>query len=221
MCYAGMEEYVFPVICDRRIIGAICIGMFSSHRDKSMCRILKVSKDYNHDFKNLTDNFNLSVQNDCLDFNHLSALIGVISEQLSLVYQKLVLLQGKMDLNETPNGSMEQYLLSHVLEYISQYYHIPLTVKDLAGLCHCSESYISHIFKKNMKVTVKTWINQIRVEQAKKLLLNSRASISEIAADVGFNDPNYFSSVFSRICDMAPTDYKKHLNGHKNDNLLK
>ena len=112
-------------------------------------------------------------------------------------------------------ASSESYILSHTLEYIHQNYTNAITVREVACFCHCSESYINHIFKKNMRVNIKAYINKIRLEQSKEYLMNTSESISEIAIHVGFNDPNYFSNVFTKVCGFTPSEYKKRFKNKK------
>jgi AraC-like DNA-binding protein len=50
-----------------------------------------------------------------------------------------------------------------------------------------------------------------RIERAKALLANPRASITEIAFDVGFAAASAFSATFHRITGQTPTDYRRHL----------
>ena len=55
---------------------------------------------------------------------------------------------------------------------------------------------------------VKTYINNIRIEEAQRLLANTKLNISEIAYTVGFNSPSTFNKVFKKTTGMTPSETK-------------
>ena len=95
------------------------------------------------------------------------------------------------------------------MEYIRHNTASRIAVSELAAFCHCSESYLSRIFKRRTGVNINVYVNKVRVEQAKNSLLLSHDSIAEIASRVGFSDPNYFSRVFTRIIGISPTEFRR------------
>lgn len=97
------------------------------------------------------------------------------------------------------HDSSEDTILAHALEYIRINYKSRITVTALAEFCHCSDSYLSRIFKRRTGVNINVYVNKVRMEFAKSPLCLSNESIAEIAASVGFGDPNYFSRVFTQI----------------------
>ena len=117
--------------------------------------------------------------------------------------------QDGFSLSKIKENSIKSYILSHAVEYIKQNYNSQITARDIAKFCHCSESYINHIFKKHMNVNIKAYINKVRIEHARTHLLDKDHSVAETASIVGFSDPNYFSSVFKNICGITPTEYKR------------
>jgi AraC-like DNA-binding protein len=52
-------------------------------------------------------------------------------------------------------------------------------------------------------------INKVRIEHAKGRLLNSKDIMTSIAMDCGFNDPNYFSRVFTRLIGNTPSEFRR------------
>lgn len=209
MCYCGMEEYIVPIICVDVVIGVICTGEFSTHRNISLYRISKISKQYCLDFESLKESFDNSALDKTYNADLIDSLLGIVSEYLAGIYSTLVSTHENLPVKENKKRSSEHYLLSHALEYIKQNYQEHVTVSDISGFCYCSRSYISHIFKKNMKINVKAYINKVRVEKAKILLLDSTFNIAEISSQVGFSDPNYFSNIFRNICGITPSEYKR------------
>lgn len=120
---------------------------------------------------------------------------------------------------QTPAGryhdSSEDTILAHALEYIRINYKSRITVTALAEFCHCSDSYLSRIFKRRTGVNINVYVNKVRMEFTKSPLCLSDESIAEIAASVGFGDPNYFSRVFTQIIGIPPTEFRKRF--HQNN----
>jgi YesN/AraC family two-component response regulator len=58
-------------------------------------------------------------------------------------------------------------------------------------------------------MNVNTYINKVRIEHAKDRLLNSKDIMTSIAMDSGFNDPNYFSRVFTRLIGNTPSEFRR------------
>lgn len=208
-CYCGVGEYIVPIFCDNVLLGVICAGEFCSDPKLSHYRIKKVAKAYNFDPDELIPTFDDSMRRDVLEIEAIKTHLGIVAEYFSNLYAKLISTHQALDIKHAKGSSCEAYILSHSIEYIKQNYTEKITVEHLSGFCHCSESYINHIFKKNMKLNVKAYINKIRIEHAKSLLVNSDESIAAIALKTGFSDPNYFSSVFSKIIGYYPYEFRR------------
>lgn len=69
---------------------------------------------------------------------------------------------------------------------------------------------ISEIINAAYKKNFNDWINDSRIEEAKKLLKSSELSIKEIYYDIGFNSKSAFNAAFKRRCGKTPTEYRKH-----------
>lgn len=213
MCYCGMGEFIVPIICRGVVIGVICAGEFCSRPDIAEYRIGKVAAEHGMDAVDLKEKFVQSTRTTLPALDEMESLLGVVAEYLSQTYEALVSTHEELNLERSGKHSSETYILSHALEYIRQHYTDRVTVTDIAAFCHCSESYVNHIFKKNMRVNIKAYINKIRIEHAKVFLLNSGKNMAEIAAETGFNDPNYFSCVFSRAVGVSPSDFRERFQG--------
>lgn len=209
MCYCGIEEYIVPIICKNFVIGVICAGEYSNHPAISSYRIRKIAHENKMDQDLLLSKFSQSVRKETDGKALIDNLLGIVAENLAGLYESSKLAPEPASINEIGKISSESYVLSHAVEYVKQHFHENINVKEVAVFCHCSESYMSHIFKNTMKVNIKPFINRLRVEQAKRYLLNSGDTIAEISSKVGFNDSNYFSSVFKKIAGIPPTEYKK------------
>ena len=64
-------------------------------------------------------------------------------------------------------------------------------------------------------MTMKTYIEAVRMEKAKQMLMNKELSVTEVAAYTGYSDPNYFSKVFRKYTGMSPRGYRDEMDVEK------
>ncbi|MBS1209620.1 MAG: transcriptional regulator, AraC family [Proteobacteria bacterium] len=107
-----------------------------------------------------------------------------------------------------------QQTLSHgVFEqaraWLAENYQAPLTLEEVARQMAISPSYFAHLFKKESGSSFSKYLAEVRLTAAKQLLLNSHKSITEIALAVGYNDSNYFSTVFKNSEGFSPSEYRR------------
>ena len=107
---------------------------------------------------------------------------------------------------ENPETKFLQKVIKLVDEEIS---NATFGASDLASKLHLSES---QVYKKLKAITDKStavFIRSIRLQKAKELLQTTNKTISEIAYEVGFNDPSWFSRAFKEEFGFAPSDFLK------------
>lgn len=101
-------------------------------------------------------------------------------------------------------------IVKQAKQFIDENYTDPMLglymVSDKLGV---SNSYLSSIFKKEYGINVIQYINQLRINQAKYLILNTKKNIKEIAQDVGFSSDINFIRVFKKIENQTPTMLRK------------
>ena len=71
-----------------------------------------------------------------------------------------------------------------------------------------SKSQLYNKLKASTNLSISGFTNKIRVEEAKKLIVNSSLSISEISYKLGFNTPSYFTKIFKKYTGISPIEYK-------------
>lgn len=111
----------------------------------------------------------------------------------------------------------ENHKIDSVMQSISDYIFLnfdrDLSLSALSREFSLSESYISRRFKATVGISINEYINFIRVSKAVEMLETKKMPITEIAINCGFNDSNYFSTVFKKLKGVTPYKYMKANHG--------
>lgn len=99
-------------------------------------------------------------------------------------------------------------LLKSAVEYLEAHYSEPITLNDVAEKLYVSTYYLSRMFKKELNKNFVDYLNEIRINRAKELLMDVRYKTYEIADAIGISDPHYFSKLFKKYVGITPTEYK-------------
>ncbi|MDY0287905.1 MAG: helix-turn-helix domain-containing protein [Sphaerochaeta sp.] len=95
------------------------------------------------------------------------------------------------------------------LRYIHSNYSGRLSLEEAAHSAGLSPNYFSNLFNARMGVSFSTYVNRVRIEHARSLLLDTSLPIIEVAAMVGFEEQSYFSKVFKEVTTLTPGKYRK------------
>ncbi|WP_274380017.1 helix-turn-helix domain-containing protein [Paenibacillus mucilaginosus] len=95
------------------------------------------------------------------------------------------------------------------MEHIHAHYKQPVNRDQMARNCSMSVSYFALLFKKIAGYSYVNYVHKVRMDKAKILLRSGLAPISEVAFEVGYQDPLYFSKLFSREVGLSPREYRK------------
>lgn len=96
-----------------------------------------------------------------------------------------------------------------LLNYIQEHYAEPITLTEVAKRFHFNPSYLSSYFSANNSEGFSEYLNKIRVDKAKEMLVSTNESISEISDQVGYSDQSYFTKVFKKMTGISPSQYRK------------
>lgn len=102
----------------------------------------------------------------------------------------------------------ENQLIVKAKAYIQNNFHKDLSLDEISREMDLSPYYFSRLFKEETGSTFVEYVTELRIETAKKLLLQDKFSMKEICAAVGYSDPNYFSRIFKKNAGITPTDYR-------------
>lgn len=102
-----------------------------------------------------------------------------------------------------------QVTAQQLLHYLNQNYAQHLSGNDIAQKFGVNFDYINRVFSEMTGSTIFTYLNNLRIYQAKQLIATTDLSFSEIADRVGIEDHYYFSKLFRKITGLSPTQYYK------------
>ena len=94
-----------------------------------------------------------------------------------------------------------------VMEYINNHITEKISLKDLAAEVNYTEYYLSSKFKKEVGVSINTYIMKCKIDAAKELLGTGNYSICSVSDYLGFSSANYFGTVFKQHTGVTPTEF--------------
>ena len=94
--------------------------------------------------------------------------------------------------------------------FIAQHIHEPeLGLKEIAAQVNFSAAYLNVVFRTETGMTVKQYLIDRRITEAKRLLKEPSVRISEIAQRCGYSNSNYFAKAFKESTGMTPGEYRE------------
>lgn len=101
--------------------------------------------------------------------------------------------------------------LHKIIGYIRNNYMNKITLDEIADHVFMSKSHISKIFNEEMGMSVSVYINKVRVEKSKRLLLDASMTIADIANLTGFEDQSYFTKQFKAETGISPKKFREKI----------
>lgn len=95
------------------------------------------------------------------------------------------------------------------LAYMGANLHRPLGLGGIAAHCDCSPSRLAHLFRDQVGQPPVRFHEQQRLRRAAELLRATDLPVQEVAAEIGFEDPFYFSNRFRRHFDLSPSEWRR------------
>ncbi len=99
--------------------------------------------------------------------------------------------------------------VAEAVRYITEHYHEPITLSEVAAAVYLTPSYFSKVFVEKVGYTFSEYVTYLRLERAKKLLTETAMPITVIAFRCGFATFSSFSRQFRGYCGCTPTAYRK------------
>lgn len=143
------------------------------------------------------------------------ALHAEYSSAASEVYMRALVCELAVLLARTLDGSVGKEegrlprVVADALSYIDANYMLDLSLQGVADVLFVSAEYLSRTFKKHTGFTFSEYLNQYRIKEANRLLVQTDMKISEIAAACGFNSTNHFCKSYKKTVGTSALKHRK------------
>ncbi len=132
-----------------------------------------------------------------------------VKELETYIVNVMVALAKEIDETVDPLELKEQHkVIDKAKAYIAAHLSEKITLKMISENVYLSETYFSFLFKKITGVTYIDYIQKLRMQEAKKLLVNTTYKVYKVAELIGYNDYKYFSVQFKKYAALTPKEYR-------------
>lgn len=143
-----------------------------------------------------------------LNSKYMEELIDINSVEDQCLWV-LKITQKFVDSVDSASGIKNLQVIQKSVEYMRENYNEKLTIDDISQAVYLSPCYLSKIFKNELGCTIMEFLTKVRIDEAKKLLRNPRYNVMQVAGEIGFDDPSYFTKVFKKIEGVTPSQYRR------------
>lgn len=124
--------------------------------------------------------------------------MGIMQELLGMLAEEL----------EKPELTPMKLLLARTIhDYLLSHYREPLQIAQIAALINRTPGYATHLFKEAYGLSPIKYMHDLRMAEARKLLLQSDMTVADIAFYLGYYDSSYFFKMFKKAVGMSPTAF--------------
>jgi len=154
----------------------------------------------------------------------LSALMELVREELLRKQASALLLEGIAQamaihlarnyaetMADSPSGSpsLPGYKLRQITDWMKENLAEEFNLERLAAQAGLSRFYFNRLFKSAMGVSPSQHHIALRMDEAKRMLRETKKSVVEVALDVGYANPSHFAQLFRRETGLSPSDYRR------------
>ncbi|MCJ7842073.1 response regulator [Lederbergia sp. NSJ-179] len=115
-----------------------------------------------------------------------------------------------LHISESIHGSSptKGHIVDKVKEYVNFYYNEDISLKYVADLFHYNSAYLGKLFKRETGEYFNSYVHQVRIQKAKKLLASKKYKVNEISQLVGYSNADYFYKNFKQYEGISPKEFQ-------------
>lgn len=233
-CHAGIIDIAIPIIYNNMFLGAFMAGQVLLESQPAAGKqepILPIIN-YASQLASQSDFQSLYEQLPKMTLEKINAVTQLLTDIGKLIINEAIAMETISDLRlkigdleaqpartearwttqAAANSSLQKVdLIWPALDYIEKNPQARITLKEMAALCNISTSYFSKLFAKANLGNLSDYVNQVKIQSARKLLENTDQSIRSIASSLGFDDSGYFIKVFKRFSGVTPQEFRQKI----------
>ena len=204
-CFAGLCETSVPLRVGNNLIGFLKTGevMLTRPTESRFARAARQLAEWGlkDNLEDLKEAYFQTRTVSRKKYASIVRLLGIFAQHLSLVADQLLIQQ----------GNTEPPAISRARQFIAEHQGEELSLATVARAANMSSFYFCKMFRKSTGLNFTEYLSRVRVETAKKLLLNPNARVSEVAFDTGFTSITNFNRTFKQLVGRSPSDYRSAL----------
>jgi two-component system response regulator YesN len=143
------------------------------------------------------------------ELNSIEAILTNIKTIENLREQVSKILVNALVFRDNRTKNQHAKLVRQAKEYIDAHYmEASISLNEIAAQVNLSPSHFSMVFAQETNQTCKDYLTEVRIEKAKELLRTTALKSADIAYQVGYNDPHYFSYTFKKNTGFSPVEFR-------------
>lgn len=232
ICHQGLVDLAVPIISHGQYLGAIMAGQvqLANPVDQDQLEYMHMRTRIEHDdalekkieeYKKQLPSLSLdkikAIGNMLFDFTEL-----IIHQNHEMIFTTDTLKSRRQtDQNHVTYSELNPVVnpenvppssypfLKPAFKMLSQSIEQKLSVDEMAAICNVSVNYFSKCFSKTTGLRFAAYQNQLKVQQAEKLLKTTNRTVTEISDNLGFESPSYFIKCFKQLLGVTPSNYRQ------------
>ncbi len=145
------------------------------------------------------------------ELNSIETILANIKTIEQLREQAYKILSSALAFRDSQTNKQYTSIIQQAKEFIERHYMEPnLSLSNVASQVNLSSSHFSVVFSQETCQTFKDHLTEVRIKKAKELLRTTSLKAADIAYQVGYNDPHYFSSAFKKNTGFSPIEFRLH-----------
>jgi AraC-like DNA-binding protein len=205
-CAMGLAESAVPVKFEKETIALLRTGQVR-HAEPGKSDLQALGQELmalgyrDHRVRRLAEAYTKVTVMDADTYEEAVTMLAIFSLHVTTLISQLIL----------SHSSQEAPLVTKAKAYVREHLEDRITLGEVAALTGVSSFYFCKVFKQQTGMTFTVYVNRQRIECAKRALLEPRASVIEIAYDVGYQSLSQFNRCFRKFVDQSPSEYRKHV----------
>lgn len=152
----------------------------------------------------------------CIRINYLLQIINSLyrenykdNKNLIAQYLRTVITEINSETLGANRINKKQVISAEYIKFLRSNLNKQYKISDIAEILHLTPNHLNKTIKSHLGKSAQSIYNEVLLQEAKVLLLQTSKDISEIAFDLGFNDVSYFSRFFKKHSNQTPLEYRR------------